>query len=112
MENVENIGKLELHDKTLDALKANETWISAEDPSLETGRICGLVYADVSGTIYIEQSGDGLSWDVIDSYSVTGGSGLGFTFQKVAQHARVRYANGAADQRVFRLYVYRRMKVI
>ena len=112
MENVENIGKLELHDFTLTALKANETWISKSESSLETGRVVGLIYADVSGTIYIEQSGDGLSWDVIDSYSVTGGSGLGFTIQKVAQHARVRYVNGVADQTVLRLYVYKRARMI
>ena len=112
MENLKNLGTLELHDYTIDPLKANETWVSESESSLETGRIVGLVYADVGGTIYIEQSGDGLSWDVIDSYSVTGGSGMGFTIQKVAQHARVRYVNGAADQRVFRLYCYKRMKVI
>ena len=112
MEELEILGTLKLHDKTLDALKANETWISAEDSSLETGRICGLVYSDKGGTLYVEQSGDGLSWDVIDSWSVTGGSGLGFTVEKIAQHVRVRYVNGTTDQTEFRLYIYRRIRMV
>ena len=112
MENLAKLGTLELHDFTLIALKAGETWTSKSESSLETGRVVGLVYADVSGTIYIEQSGDGLSWDVTDSFGVAGGSGLGFTIQKVAQHVRVRYVNGGTDQAVFRLYVYRRIRVI
>jgi hypothetical protein len=112
MQNMEKLGVLELHDYTLEPLKANAAWVSKADSSLETGRIVGLVFSNVSGTIYVEQSGDGLSWDVTDSFSVTGGSGLGFTVEKIAEHARVRYVNGAADQAVFRLYVYRRVRVI
>ena len=112
MEELEILGILKLHDKSLDALKANETWISAEDPSLETGRICGTVYSGVSGTLYVEQSGDGLSWDVIDTISITGGTGAKFSYEKVAQHARVRYVNGVADQTVLRLYVYKRARMI
>ena len=112
MEELEILGTLKLHDKTLDALKANETWISAEDPSLETGKICGLVYSDVGGTLYVEQSGDGLSWDVIDTISVTGGTGAKFSYEKVAQHARVRYVNGDEPQTIFRLYVYRRVRMV
>ena len=112
MEELEILGTLKLHDKSLDALKANETWISVEDSSLETGRICGLVYSDKGGTLYVEQSGDGLSWDVIDTISITGGTGAKFSYEKVAQHARVRYVNGGTDQTVFRLYFYRRVRMV
>ena len=112
MENMKNLGTLELHDYTIDPLKANESWVSKGESSFETGRVVGLVYSDKSGTIYIEQSGDGLSWDVIETISITGGSGKGFTIEKVAHHVRVRYVNGAADQAVFRLYVYKRVRVI
>ena len=112
MEELEILGMLKLHDKSLDALKANETWISVEDPGLETGRICGTVYSDVSGTLYVEQSGDGLSWDVIDTVSVAGGTGAKFSYEKVAQHARVRYVNGGTDQTVLRLYIYKRIRMV
>ena len=112
MEEPEILGTLKPHDKTLDALKANETWISAEDPSFETGRICGLVYSDAGGTLYVEQSGDGLSWDVIDTISITGGTGAKFSYEKVSQHARVRYVNGGTDQTVFRLYLYLRVRMV
>ena len=112
MEEPEILGMLKLHDKTLEALSAGGIWISAEDPSLETGRICGLVYSDQAGNLYIEQSGDGLSWDAVDTVSVTGGTGAKFSYEKVAQHARVRYVNGGTDQTVFRLYVYRRVRMI
>jgi hypothetical protein len=112
MENLAKIGTLELHDYTLSPLKANKFWVSKGESSLETGRIVGTVYSDKDGTLYVEQSSDGLSWDVIDSFTVTGGSGLGFSAEKVAEHARVRYVNAAVDQTVFRLYAYRRVRVI
>ena len=112
MENLEALGKLELHDFTTTPLKMNETWTSRSDNNLDTGRVCGTVYSNVNGTLYIEQSSEGLSWDVSESISVVGGIGKGFTVEKVAQHARVRYINGGIDQTVFRLYVYRRIRVI
>ena len=112
MNEPEILGMLKLHDKTFEALSASGIWISAEDPSLETGRICGLVYADKDGDLYIEQSGDGLSWDVVKEIEVSAGTGKEFSYEKVAQHARVRYVNGDTAQTIFRLYVYRRVRMI
>ena len=112
MNEPEILGMLKLHDKTFEALPANGIWTSAEDPSLETGRICGLVYSNVAGSLRIEQSGDGLSWDVIDTIGVTPPEGAKFSVEKVAQHARVRYVNGGTPQTIFRLYVYRRVRMI
>ena len=112
MENSKRIGELELHDYALDPLKANETWTSKSESSLETGRIAGTVFSDVGGTLYVEQSGDGLSWDVVDTVSVSGGTGAKFSYEKVTPHARVRYVNGGTDQRVFRLYVFRRIRML
>ena len=112
MNEPEILGMLKLHDKTFEALKENETWTSTEDPSLETGRICGLAYSDKAGTLYIEQSGDGLSWDVSDQVEVAANTGVKFSVEKVAQHARVRYENGLDAQTIFRLYVYRRVRMI
>ena len=111
MENLNKLGVLELHDCTLKPLKAGESWISKSDNSLETGRIVGFAYADVDGRIYIEQSGDGLAWDIPVWYDVAAGAGWCGSIEKIAQHARVRFVNGTMDQTVFRLYVYRRIRV-
>ena len=106
------IGSIQLHDYTVVTLAANATWTSAVDSSTDTGRIVGTVFADQPGTLYVEQSPDGINWDVVDSFSVSANAGLGFSVEKVAPYARVRYVNGAAAQTVFRLYVYRRLRVI
>ena len=108
----DRIGKLELIGSTTTPLAASGEWTSPVDSLMETGRIVGSVYADVDGTLYVEQSPDNSNWDIVDSFSITGGSGIGFSVEKVAQYARVRYVNGATDQTVFRLYVYRRLRIL
>lgn len=109
---IPELGKLELIGSTTTPLAASGEWISPVDSLMETGRIVGSVYADVDGTLYVEQSPDNTNWDIVDSFSITGGSGIGFSVEKVAQYARVRYVNGAADQTVFRLYAYRRLRIL
>jgi len=109
---LDEVGKLVLIDYTTTPLPANASWVSAVDPGPNTGRIVGSVYADQAGTLYVEQSPDGANWDVVDSFSVSAGSGLGFSVEKVCPYARVRYVNGATAQAVFRLYVYKRLRVI
>jgi hypothetical protein len=104
-------GLLELVAYTTTPLPANGTWTSSTEGALITGRLVGSCYSDQSGTLYIEQSPDGTHWDVVDSFSVTGGSGIGFSVEKVCPYARVRYVNGATAQSVFRLYVYRRLRI-
>ena len=69
----------------------------------------GTVYADVDGTLKIQQSPDGTNWDVETSISVTGGEGKGFSVEIVAPYMRVVYENGSTAQSVFRLYVYLRV---
>jgi hypothetical protein len=59
----------------------------------------------------VEQSPDGANWDIVDSYSVSAGAGLKFSVEKVLPYARVRFVNGATAQAVFRLYVYRRLRI-
>lgn len=66
--------------------------------------IRGSVYSDQSGTIYIEQSGDHVNWDVSTSYAITGGNGQGFVENVVSPYCRLRYVNGATAQTAFRLF--------
>jgi hypothetical protein len=109
---IDEVGKLVLLDYTTTALGANASWTSAVDSDPATGRIVGSVYADQAGTLYIEQSPDNVNWDVVDSFSVSAGNGFGFSVEKVCPYARVRYVNGATAQTVFRLYAYKRLRVI
>jgi hypothetical protein len=68
-------------------------------------RITGSVFADQSGTIFIEQSGDGTSWDISTDYAILASDGKGFSEELVLPYVRVRYVNGATSQTVFRLFV-------
>jgi len=109
---IDELGKLVLLDYTVTPLAAGASWTSAVDSDPATGRIVGSVYADQAGTLYVEQSPDGTNWDVVDSFSVTAGAGFGFSVEKVCPYARVRCVNGATAQTTFRLYVFKRLRVI
>lgn len=109
---INEIGFLSLYASTSIPLAANGTYTSSTESTSYTGRIVGTVFADAAGTLIIEQSPDSTNWDLQDSYSVQANVGLGFSVEKVASYARVRYVNGPTAQTVFRLYIYRRLRVI
>ena len=97
-----------LHASTTTALAASASWTSASEEVLNFGRLTGTVFADVAGTIYVEQSPDNTNWDVVDSWSVTAGAGLGFSVELVGRYVRVRYVNGATVQATFRCFAWKR----
>ena len=69
------------------------------------GFITAAAYADVDGTLYIEQSWDSTHWDFEDHADLTG---PGTAYLKVplkARFVRVRYVNGPTAQSEFRLGV-------
>lgn len=66
--------------------------------------ISGMVFADQAGTVYIEQSADGVNWDISTSYPVTANNGKGFNEPLYGPYVRIRYVNGATAQGTFRLY--------
>jgi hypothetical protein len=109
---IDELGKLALLGYTTSPLSAGASWTSEVDSDAATGRIVGSVYADQAGTLYVEQSPNGTEWDVVDSFSVSADAGFGFSVEKVCQYARVRYVNGATPQTTFRLYVFKRLRVI
>jgi len=111
LDKLDELGRLDLLDYTTTPLGANASWTSTVDNSPYTRYICGSVYADQAGTLYVEQSPDGTNWDLVDSYSVSAGTGLRFSVEKVLPYARVRFVNGATAQTTFRLYVYKRLRV-
>lgn len=65
--------------------------------------IIGSVFADKSGTLHIEQSGDGVEADVDTSFSVSAGEGEGFEEPRVGAFWRLRYVNGGTANTVFRI---------
>ena len=96
-------------DSTTTALGANATYTGSSVETSGYKQIVGTVYADVDGTLKIQQSPDGTNWDVETSISVTGGSGKGFSIEVVAPYMRVVYENRGTAQTTFRLYVFLRV---
>lgn len=93
---------------TTTPLAAGATWTSTSINVQGFGRITGSCYSDQPGTLYVEQSPDGVNWDVQSTFSYSTGSLLGFSVEVVCPYARIRYVNGATSQSVFRLYVFLR----
>jgi hypothetical protein len=101
---------LVLIDSTTTPLPARGMWFSRVDDSPMTDRIVGTVYSDAEGVLYVEQSSDGENWDVVTPFEVSPSllkNSFGFSVEKVARYARVRYADMSEyGQGIFRLYVY------
>lgn len=68
-------------------------------------RITGAVFADQIGTIFLEQSGDEINWDVSTSYAVPASDGKGFSEEILLPFVRIRYVNGGTPQTIFRLFI-------
>jgi len=90
-------------------LGANETFTSDVFNGSGYARVVGTVFADVEGTLYVEQSPDGTNWDVVEDITVGAGEKKGYTIEIVAPYIRVRYVNGPNPQTQFRLYAFLRV---
>jgi hypothetical protein len=89
---------------TITPLTANQTYDSgALQPGLADS-ITGSVFSDQACTLLIEQSGDGVNYDVSTSYTVTAGDGKGFSEEVILPYVRVRVVNGGTNQGAFRLF--------
>lgn len=64
----------------------------------------GTVFSDQSGSLAVQQSGDGTNWDFVDTIAVTGGTGSKISVQIVAPWLRLVYTNGGTLQTAFRLF--------
>lgn len=90
---------------TTTPLAANGTFDSTVQSLSRAVAITGSVFADEPGTVEIQQSGDGVNWDVTTSYTVQANTGVAINVDVVSQFFQVIYTNGSTDQTVFRLYV-------
>lgn len=91
-------------DSTIATLLGTITYTGTAFSVEEYGRIIGSCYADVAGTLYIDQRNDGVNWDVRETIVYPAGGLMGFTVEAVANEARLVYTNGAVNQAAFRLY--------
>ena len=89
-------------------LDASATYTGTLFPTGGNARITGSVFADVAGTLYIDQSSDGTNYDITTTVSVSAGVGTSFSVEVFSPNARIRYVNGATIQTVFRLYSFLR----
>lgn len=89
---------------TTTTLAAGATFTSPTFPTQGFGRIVGSCFADVAGTLRIEQRNDGANWDARNEISYGAGSLLAFDVAVVGNEARIVYVNGATAQATFRLY--------
>jgi|ERR1700747_1157151 len=64
----------------------------------------GTVFSDHSGSLAVEQSGDGTHWDWVDTIAVTGGTAGKISVQVVAPWIKMIYTNGSTAQTTFRLF--------
>lgn len=68
--------------------------------------ITGSVFSDQTGTLNVDQSGDGVNLDTTTSVAYTGGATTNNSYNVALTlpWVRLRYVNGATPQTTFRLY--------
>lgn len=66
--------------------------------------VTGTAIADVAGTLYVDQGGDGVNWDSTTSFAIAPNTGISFNVPLITQYFRVRYTNGGTPQTIFRVF--------
>lgn len=86
-------------------LAAGASYIGAAVQDLSYTAVQFIVRADQNLQIYVDQSPDGVNWDISDSFEFyTADGGAGSTVQLVASYYRIRVTNvGASPTTFFRL---------
>jgi hypothetical protein len=70
-------------------------WNSGTSTTDLADHITGVIFSDVAGTLYIEQSIDrGVNWDLSTSYAITANDGTGFKEDILAPFFRIRFVPG------------------
>ncbi|WP_138752763.1 hypothetical protein [Paenibacillus sinopodophylli] len=87
-------------------LGSNATYEGPVFKSEMYNQIRGLVSANQSGTISLQESFDGVTWYQSNTAAVTGGTPAAFRFYCHAYYARIVYVNGATAQGSFDLQAY------
>lgn len=78
----------------------------------QEGVLTGTVKSDQSGSLFVDQSFDGINWDFTTTIAVTGGTGALVTASGssggipiIAPFVQVRYTNSTVGQAFLRIFV-------
>ncbi len=99
-------GEIDTANSTNALLGAGETFTGEAVNTLDYAVVNISVFSDVASAVdglRIEQSCDGVHWDVDDVYTIPANTGKTFSIQAACKYYRIRYTNGAAPQTAFRL---------
>jgi len=91
------------HIETTTPLGAGVTFTGATRDCIHHSDFAVSVYADVAGTLYLENSMDGTTWRQYDEVSVLAGVAVNRVYSVTRRYNRVVYKNGATAQTVFEL---------
>lgn len=78
---------------------ASATQSVTVDPGL-ADTLTGILWADAVGNLFIEQSADGINWDLSVMTAASIGVGVSISVPIVAPFVRARYVNGAGAANV------------
>lgn len=87
-------------------LAAAATFESASLDGLTYKKITGRAFADQAGTIEIQQSDDGTTWDTSKTLEITAGTAVFYDEPIYCRYIKVQYTNGATAQTAFRISGY------
>lgn len=88
------------------ALAAAATFESASLDGLTYKRITGRAFADQVGTIEIQQSDDGTTWDTSRTIEIAAGTAVFYDEPIYCRYIKVKYTNGETAQTTFRISGY------
>lgn len=81
-------------------------WVSQVGLRERHDTLAGSVFADKAGTVFIEQSSDGVNWDISEELSVEASKGKVINVSLLLPYWRVRAKNTTDEnQTVFRISV-------
>jgi len=92
-----------LADSTATALGIGATYTGAAFSCEAYGKIIGVCYADVAGTLYVDQRSNGVNWDSRETLAYAAGDLMGFVVEVMGTEARIVFTNGGVAQVTFRL---------
>ena len=93
---VQNVTASTVNSSTANLL-AGATFTGKTESTLGIAGIQCSIKTDQNGTLYVDQSPDGINWDIVDAYTVLAGTGFATTTQAVNSYYRVRFTNNGGS---------------
>lgn len=79
-------------------LEKEKEWVSQVGMRERHDTLEGIVFANLAGTVFIDQSGDGKSWDFTESITTVANTGKSFNVALVAPYWRIRFKNTSTTE--------------